>query len=162
MGLFSNIMHKPAVRTQMLESVAGGLKEANRKRQTNQITADGSDHNVFVAPWSGYVEELYIASPAATTSTSSNSVTVTVDNITQSTTLVSFDTFVNGVELLANKGIKVDFNFGISGGRVLSQYNAGDLIAISVTINGTLSGLSSSSVFSINTAFTPNDKKVTI
>jgi hypothetical protein len=170
MSLFSNIIHKKAVRTQMLESVAGGLKEMNRKRTNTAqvVSTGGATANTFLAPWSGFVEELIISSPYATTSTGvgsspTNSITVSVIDVTKSNAvLATFDTYLNGTELTANSGVKVDFNFGLSGGIVSTQFNSGDLLAVVTTMNGTGGNVSFSSGVTplfLNIAFTSNDAR---
>lgn len=157
--MFSNLLHKPNVRVANLQQVVGALKETNRKRVQNTITADGTAVKTFVAPWTGFVEELIIAGPAATSSSAGNSVTVQVLNVTQSNAVIaSFDTYANLTELVANSGVKVRFQPAVSGGQALANFNEGDVLALKITVNGSVSGWTSGSIVQLGTAFTPNDK----
>jgi hypothetical protein len=163
-NLFSNIIHKANVRVANLEQIAGGLKEANRKRKDVVILASGSDTNFAVAPAKGFVEEILISCPYTTTSTSVNHTTVAIVDVTTSTTIATFDTYTNLTEFTANTGTRVDLSYGVSGGVVPSTFNALDLLAVVVTLHGTggNASLSSSSPFQISVAITSSDKNYSI
>jgi hypothetical protein len=162
-GIFSNILHKKNVRIANLEQIADAFKEVNRKRINTNITADGSAVISYVAPHTGYVEEMVIAGPADTVSTTGNSITVEVLNVTQSNAVMAvFDTLTNGTELVADTGVKVRFTPAVSGGVAQTAFEAGDVLSIKVTLNGTVSGWSAASVVALNVAVTPNDKNYAI
>lgn len=135
----SNIIHKRDVRVANLAEVAGGIKEHNRKRFYNNITANNTAVSVMVAPWNGRIEDLWISSPTASTSSSGSHVTVTITDLTLNTTLLSFDTFTNTTELLLNQGIEIVVNGGISPstGLPFTGFNAGDVIQLKIQVTGT-------------------------
>ena len=135
--VLSNIIHKTNVRVANLAEIANGLKEHNRRRIANNITANGTAVTIWVAPFNGRMEDLWISSPTASTSTSGNHVAVSVTNLTQTTTLLSFDTHTNLTELLQNQGIEILVTDGMSAGIPASTFNAGDVLQVAITITGT-------------------------
>jgi len=159
LSTFSNIFHKVDVRVTNNKNLAGGYKEANRNRTEKTITANGSGVNVFVAPWNGFVEELNIAgnNSADSVSSTGNHITVKVTNVTTSTDIASFDTLVNGQEILASKGFKVSFTPGLSEGAPVAEFKAGDVLSITVTVTGSPTNFTSSNICEINAAFSPAD-----
>ncbi len=156
---FSNIWHKFAWRTQMLESIAKPAHELNKKRVLVPAVASGSATVVFVAPFDGYVEQVLIGSTAASVSTSGNSLSVEVDSVSTGNTLFLFDTFANVTELVANYAIEVDSVPGISDGLPLPTFKRDELVSVTVTLNGSVSGFTSSSVLPLSIAFTPANKE---
>ncbi|VVB50671.1 Uncharacterised protein [uncultured archaeon] len=144
--LFSNILHKKNVRVANLEQIAGALKELNRKRVTVNATT-GAELIFFVAPFSGFVEQVIVAAPGAETSG-----TVEVKNVTRSTTLATCDAAVTN--LVADTGVPFNFAPAVSGGQALTQFEAGDVLSVLVT---TITGPTT-----VQVAVTPNDKHFAI
>src|SRR5260221_13416623 len=100
---FSNIIHKVAMRIANLEQVIPGFREANRKRLFFTIQANNTAVVEWVAPYRGYIENMVISSPtAATTSSSGNSVTLTVTDVTASKAILVKDTFTDSFDFLQN------------------------------------------------------------
>jgi len=159
LNMFSNIIHKFDVRTANNAKLANGYKEANRERVNSTITANGTAVNVFVAPWAGFVEELNIAgnNTSASVSSSGNHVTVTVTDVTTNTVIATFDTLVNGQEILPKQGFKAIFTPGLSNDIPIAEFAAGDVLSITVAVTGSPTNFSSSNICQINTAFTPAD-----
>lgn len=157
---FSNILHKKNIRIANLDQIHGALKELNRKRTTT-FPVTGTALNFFVAPYSGFVEQFLMVAGQSTTSTSGNSVTVQILDVTQSNkVLATFDTYANLTELVADQAVGYAFAPALSGGQAITQFNAGDLLAIKVTSNGS-SGFSGD-MKAVSVAVTPNDKHYTI
>ncbi len=156
---WSNIWHKVAVRIQMLESLAKPFHELNKKRVLVAAVAGGSAATVFVAPFDGYVEEVFVGAGADSTSTSGNSLTVEIDSVSTGDTLFSFDTFANGVELVQDYAVEVDNVPGVSDGLPIPTFKKGELVSVTVTLNGSVSGFTSSSVLPLSIAFTPANKE---
>jgi hypothetical protein len=160
---FSNIVHKLQVEVALFNQLKGGLKEANRHRVSVVTTTSATPTAsfVFIAPWAGSVESVIVASATPTTSTSGNSVTFEVIDVTQSNAiLLNGDTFVSKTELVANTGVAF-YNPGpsISNGSVAYQFNAGDLIEVKGVVNGTPSGYTPG-VTNLVVTMTPADPKV--
>ena len=159
---FSNIVHKLQVEVALFNQLKGGLKESNRKRIPVVTTTSASPTASFVviAPWAGSVESILVASATPTTSTSGNSVTFEVIDVTKSNAiLLNGDTYVSGTELVANTGVAF-YNAGpsISNGSVAYQFNAGDLIEIKGVVNGTPSGYTPGAT-NVVVTLTPSDPK---
>jgi hypothetical protein len=158
-NILSNIIHKVVLRVANLEQIAGGFKEANRKRYPVNITANNTAVDVYTAPWKGSIESLVISSPASTTSASGNHVTVTIKDVTLGTTLFTWDSFTNLQELVANTGILIPVagvtispTTGLPG-TIFNQY---DELSITIQVTGT-PGITSSSVLNVLFTIFPTD-----
>jgi len=161
-NILSNIIHKTAVRVSPVSAIAHGLQEHNRYRSEINLTANGSASTIFVAPWKGAVESLIVSSPAATTSTSSNHVTITLTDLTTGTTLLSFDSYTNLQELALNTGTPIVASgapaVSPATGVPVSEFNQFDVLQLTATVfsTGTL-GITSSSVLPITWTVFPTD-----
>ena len=101
-----------------------------------------------------------MVSSQSTTSTAGNSVTVEVIDVTKSLTIATFDTYANQTELIADEAVAYNFAPALSGGQAITQFSAGDLLAVKVTSNGS-SGFSGN-MAAVSVAVTPNDKHYAI
>jgi hypothetical protein len=147
LSAFSNILHKKNVRTANLEQISSALKELNRKR-TTVVATTGAALNFFVAPFTGYIEQIIVAAPGAETSG-----TVQVLNVTDSSAvLATCDAAVTPT--VANTGVVYNFAPAVSGGQALTQFSEGDVLAVLVT---TITGPTT-----VQVAVTPNDKNYAI
>lgn len=157
---FSNIVHKLQVEVALFNQLKAGLKESNRKRIPFNIVANNTAVVEYVCPWDGAVESLIIASPSgATTSSSGNTVTVTVIDKNGAVTLFTADTFANTQELAVNTGAAF-FNAGpaMSNGARTRQFLAGDVITVTATVTGT-PGISNANSLNVVLTLTPTDPK---
>jgi hypothetical protein len=151
MGLFSNIVHKRDVRVANLENIAPGFKESNRQRLFFNLTAGGSDAIIWVAPYKGSLQDLIVASPAATTSDSSNHVTITVTDLTTSTVLFATDSYTNSFELVENYGVLLSPGtpaVSPATGLPFTEFSQYDVLEIKAEVTGT-PGITASSVLPI-------------
>lgn len=155
---FSNIVHKLQVEVALFNQLKAGFKESNRKRYFSTITANNTPVVFFIAPFDGSVESVIVASPSgATTSSSGNTVTITVVDKNGGAVLLTGDTYANATELAVNTGAAF-FNPGpaISNGARAKQFSAGDVLEINGLVTGT-PGITSSNTLNIVTTITPTD-----
>jgi hypothetical protein len=155
---WSNLIHKLGADVSPVKQMKNGLKESNRKRYFFTVTANNTAVVEFIAPFNGTLEGILVASPSgATTSSSGNSVTMTVIDKNGNVTLGSFDTFVNKTELAVNTAAQF-FNPqpAISGGVPVKSFSAGDVITFTALVTGT-PGITSSGTLNVLITFVPAD-----
>lgn len=163
-SIISNIIHKKEVELYPLIRLDKAFREHNRKRIYNNITANNTYVNVWVAPYTGKMEDIWVSAPAQTTSTSGSNVTITLSDLTQGTTLLSWNSYTNSLDFpAANTGIEIFTAVGISPstGTPVSTFNAGDVLELKIQVVGT-PGITSSSVLATLLGVTSTDPSFNI
>jgi hypothetical protein len=158
---FSNLVHKLQMEVSLFNQLKAGFKESNRNRFPVAInTSTGTAVTMFIAPWSGRIESLIVASATPTTSTSGASVTFTVADVTSSASLFIADTYANATELISNTGVGFyNAQPGLSNGVPVSSFNAGDVITVKGVVTGSTPAGYTAGVTNVVVTLVPTDPK---